>query len=103
MFVPLYSPNTSKDVFNSNITTFQPNCAEGLHLVLFIVFICIINLCVCVCMCVCMCVRTCIMCVCMRACVCESLCVCVCVCVCVVTELVHSTHRDDTCILQMQE
>ena len=27
----LYSPNTCKDVFNPNITTFQSNCVEGLH------------------------------------------------------------------------
>ena len=26
-----FSPNTCKDVFNPNVTTFQSNCAEGLH------------------------------------------------------------------------
>ena len=31
VFVPLCSPNTCKDVFNPNVTTFQSNCAEGLH------------------------------------------------------------------------
>ena len=31
VFVPLCSPNTCKGVFNSNVTTFQSNCAEGLH------------------------------------------------------------------------
>ena len=31
VFVPLCSPNTCKDVFDPNITTFQSNCAEGLH------------------------------------------------------------------------
>ena len=32
-YIPLCSPNiaTCKDVFNPNITTFKPNCAEGLH------------------------------------------------------------------------
>ena len=30
-YIPLCSPNTCKDVFNPNITTFQSNCAEGLH------------------------------------------------------------------------
>ena len=29
--IPLCSPITCKDVFNPNVTTFQPNCAEGLH------------------------------------------------------------------------
>ena len=31
MFVPLCSPTTCKDVFYPNVTTFQSNCAEGLH------------------------------------------------------------------------
>ena len=31
VFVPLYSLNTCKGVFNPNVTTFQSNCAEGLH------------------------------------------------------------------------
>ena len=31
VFVPLCLPNTCKDVFNPNVTTFQSNCAEGLH------------------------------------------------------------------------
>ena len=31
VFVPLCSPNTCKDVFNPNVTTFQSSCAEGLH------------------------------------------------------------------------
>ena len=31
VFVPLCSPNTCKDVFNPNVTTFQSNCAKGLH------------------------------------------------------------------------
>ena len=36
VFVPLCSPNTCKDVFNSNVfnpnvTAFQSNCAESLH------------------------------------------------------------------------
>ena len=31
VFVPLCSPKTCKDVFNPNVTTFQSNCAEGLH------------------------------------------------------------------------
>ena len=31
VFVPLCSPNTCKDVFNPNVTTFQSYCAEGLH------------------------------------------------------------------------
>ena len=30
-FRPLCSPNTCKDFFNPNVTTFQSNCAEGLH------------------------------------------------------------------------
>ena len=30
-YIPLCSPNTCKDVFNPNVTTFQSNCAEGLH------------------------------------------------------------------------
>ena len=30
-FVPLCSPNTCRDVFNSNVITFQSNCAECLH------------------------------------------------------------------------
>ena len=31
------SPNTCKYVFNPNVTTFQSNCAEGLHFSAFIV------------------------------------------------------------------
>ena len=31
VFIPLCSPKTCKDVFNPNVTTFQSNCAEGLH------------------------------------------------------------------------
>ena len=31
VFKPLCSLNTCKDVFNPNVTTFQSNCAEGLH------------------------------------------------------------------------
>ena len=31
VFIPVCSPNTCKDVFNPNVTTFQSNCAEGLH------------------------------------------------------------------------
>ena len=34
---PLCSPNTCKYVFNPNITTFQSNCAEGLHFSAFII------------------------------------------------------------------
>ena len=30
-YIPLCSPNTCKYVFNPNVTTFQSNCAEGLH------------------------------------------------------------------------
>ena len=30
-YIPLCSPNTCEDVFNPNVTTFQSNCAEGLH------------------------------------------------------------------------
>ena len=36
VFLPLCSPNTCKDVFNPNITTFQLNCAEGLHFSAFL-------------------------------------------------------------------
>ena len=35
----LCSPNTGKDVFNPNVTTFQSNYAEGLHFNAFIVYI----------------------------------------------------------------
>ena len=35
-FIPLCSPKTYKDVFNSNITTFQSNCAECLYFSAFI-------------------------------------------------------------------
>ena len=38
VFVPLCSPKTCKDVFNPNITTFQSNCAEGLHFSAFHLF-----------------------------------------------------------------
>ena len=31
VFVPLCSLNTCKDVFSSNVATFQSNCAKGLH------------------------------------------------------------------------
>ena len=30
-FRTIVSPNTCKVVFNTNVTTFQSNCAEGLH------------------------------------------------------------------------
>ena len=30
-YIPLCSPSTCKYVFNPNVTTFQSNCAEGLH------------------------------------------------------------------------
>ena len=83
VFVPLCSPNTCKDVFNPNVTTFQSNCAEGLHFsafhcitvisLLLIVLLYLLHLLtlgaharsegycscpVCVCMCVCMSVRS---------------------------------------------
>ena len=35
-YIPLCSPNTCKYVFNPNVTTFQSNCAEGLHFSTFI-------------------------------------------------------------------
>ena len=35
IYIPLCSPNT-KYVFNPNVTTFQSNCAEGLHFSAFI-------------------------------------------------------------------
>ena len=35
-YIPLCSPNTCKYVFNPNVTTFQSNCAEGLHFSAFI-------------------------------------------------------------------
>ena len=35
-YIPLCSPNTCKYVFNPNVTTFQLNCAEGLHFSAFI-------------------------------------------------------------------
>ena len=31
LYIPFCSPNTCNGVFNPNITTFQSNCAEGLH------------------------------------------------------------------------
>ena len=36
-YIPLCSPNTCKYVFNPNVTTFQSNCAEGLHFSAFII------------------------------------------------------------------
>ena len=36
IYIPLCSPNTCKYVFNPNVTTFQSNCAEGLHFSAFI-------------------------------------------------------------------
>ena len=38
-YIPLCSPNTCKDVFNPNVTTFQSNCAEGLHFSAFIIIV----------------------------------------------------------------
>ena len=38
VFVHLCSPNTCKGVFNSNVATFQSNCAEGLDFSAFHVF-----------------------------------------------------------------
>ena len=38
-YIPLCSPNTCKYVFNPNVTTFQSNCAEGLHFSAFIILI----------------------------------------------------------------
>ena len=35
-YIPLCSPNTCKYIFNPNVTTFQSNCAEGLHFSAFI-------------------------------------------------------------------
>ena len=46
IYIPLCSPNTCKYVFNPNVTTFQSNCAEGLHFSAF-------SVCVSVCLCVC--------------------------------------------------
>ena len=37
IYIPLCSPNTCKYVFNPNVTTFQSNCAEGLHFSAFII------------------------------------------------------------------
>ena len=37
-YIPLCSPNTCKYVFNPNVTTFQSNCAEGLHFSAFIFY-----------------------------------------------------------------
>ena len=34
-YIPLCSPNTCKGFFNPNVTIFQSNCAEGLHLSVF--------------------------------------------------------------------
>ena len=39
IYIPLCSPNTCKYVFNPNVTTFQSNCAEGLHFSAFIIII----------------------------------------------------------------
>ena len=39
-YIPLCSPNTCKYVFNPNVTTFQSNCAEGLHFSAFIIAVC---------------------------------------------------------------
>ena len=39
IYIPLCSPNTCKYVFNPNVTTFQSNCAEGLHFSAFIIYI----------------------------------------------------------------
>ena len=38
-YIPLCSPNTCKYVFNPNVTTFQSNCAEGLHFSAFIIVV----------------------------------------------------------------
>ena len=71
-YIPLCSPNTCKYVFNPNVTTFQSNCAEGLHFTAFInprracarglqYLVCLsVCLSVCVCMCVCVCVCVCV-------------------------------------------
>ena len=57
-YIPLCSPNTCKYVFNPNITTFQSNCAEGLHFSAFIinprracarVTVLVLSVCLCVC------------------------------------------------------
>ena len=39
LYIPLCSPNTCKYVFNPNVTTFQSNCAEGLHFSAFIIIV----------------------------------------------------------------
>ena len=44
-YIPLCSPNTCKYVFNPNVTTFQSNCAEGLHFSAFIFSVLVIKLC----------------------------------------------------------
>ena len=44
VFVPLCSPNTCKDVFNTNVTAFQSNCAEGLHFSAFHFVLLFLNL-----------------------------------------------------------
>ena len=50
-YIPLCSTNTCKYVFNPNVTTFQSNCAQGLHFSAFIITVG--GLCVCVYVCVC--------------------------------------------------
>ena len=60
-YIPLCSPNTCKYVFNPNVTTFQSNCAEGLHFSAFInprracarVTVLVLGVCLSVCLCVC--------------------------------------------------
>ena len=65
-YIPLCSPNTCKYVFNPNVTTFQSNCAEGLHFSAFInprracaARVTVVVLCVCMCVCMYVCVYVC--------------------------------------------